>query len=321
MAQESTLVEPGWWRLGPAETLETARARQVRDALIEDIGPWDPTALLAPSRPVVAELWLREEAVICGQGWFEACFRALDPSARLDWTCAEGAMPAQDQPVCRIQAEGRALLSAERPALNFLQTLSAVATRTRRLVQAVSGASPLPQGVQLLDTRKTLPGLRQAEKYAVRIGGGANQRMALWDGILIKENHILAAGGIKGVMAQALAISARAGEVGLPVPAIQIEVETLDELRQALQAGARSILLDNFSVEGLSEAVRQTREATRLAEWVLLEASGGLAAQPEDPEDMAALRAVAATGVDRISIGSLTKSVQAVDFSLRVVSG
>lgn len=313
--------EPGWWGLGPAESLLSARSRQVREALVEDIGPWDPTALLTPSRRVRAELWLREPAVLCGQHWFEDCFRALDPDCTFSWSWLEGEEPHQGAAVCTLEAESRALLSAERPALNFLQTLSAVATRTRRLVKALEGASPLPQGVQLLDTRKTLPGLRQAEKYAVRVGGGANQRMALWDGILIKENHILAAGGIPQVLQAARAIALRAPELGLPIPSLQIEVETLDELRQALESGARSVLLDNFTREALAEAVRVTRKTTAGSHWVLLEASGGLAANPDSPADLESLRAVAATGVDRISIGSLTKSVQAVDFSLRVAPG
>ncbi len=198
--------------------------------------------------------------------------------------------------VCEIEADTRALLSAERPALNFLQLLSATATTTRAHVRAIEGASPNPQGCVVLDTRKTMPGLRQAQKYAVRIGGGKNQRLALWDGILIKENHIAAAGGVAAALANAFALQS-----GVE---IQIEVETLDQLREALAAGATSVLLDNFMEPAMREAVAIT------AGRALLEVSGGVT--------LAQLRGIAATGVDRISIGKLTKDVQAVDYSMRV---
>jgi nicotinate-nucleotide pyrophosphorylase (carboxylating) len=198
--------------------------------------------------------------------------------------------------VCTIEAQARALLSAERPALNFLQLLSGTATVARAHVRAIEGASPNPRGCAVLDTRKTIPGLRQAQKYAVRIGGGQNQRLALWHGILIKENHIAAAGGIGAVMAAARALNAGVD--------IQIEVETIDQLREALAAGATSVLLDNFSEAAMREAVALT------AGRALLEASGGVTVEQ--------LRAVAATGVDRISIGKLTKDVRAVDYSMRV---
>ena len=201
-----------------------------------------------------------------------------------------------DSLVCEIEADARALLSAERPALNFLQLLSATATVTRAHVRAIEGASPNPRGCAVLDTRKTLPGLRQAQKYAVRVGGGQNQRLALWHGILIKENHIAAADGVTAALANAFALQS-----GVE---IQIEVEGLDQLREALAAGATSVLLDNFTEPAMREAVAIT------AGRALLEVSGGVT--------LAQLRGIAATGVDRISIGKLTKDVQAVDYSMRV---
>jgi nicotinate-nucleotide pyrophosphorylase (carboxylating) len=280
------------------ETLEEARARNVRDALAEDIGRADWTSLLVPpERRVRARVVVRENAVLCGREWFDACLLALDPQARLAWAYADGADMSAGDAVCEIDAQARALLSAERPALNFLQLLSATATATRAHVRAIEGASPNPQGCAVLDTRKTLPGLRQAQKYAVRTGGGRNQRLALWHGILIKENHIAAAGGIAQVLAQARALQAGVD--------IQIEVESLAQLREALQCGATSILLDNFELAQMREAVAIT------AGQALLEASGGVALEQ--------LRAIAATGVDRVSIGRLTKDVKAVDYSLRVL--
>jgi nicotinate-nucleotide pyrophosphorylase (carboxylating) len=280
------------------ETLEEARARNVRDALAEDIGRADWTSLLVPeARRVRARVVVREVAVLCGRAWFEACLHALDPQARLDWRFEEGAEMPAGATVCEIDAQARALLSAERPALNFLQLLSATATATRAHVRAVEGASPNPRGCAVLDTRKTVPGLRQAQKYAVRTGGGRNQRLALWDGILIKENHISAAGGIAPVLAQARALQAGVD--------IQIEVENLAQLREALDHGATSILLDNFTLPQMREAVVIT------AGRALLEVSGGVALEQ--------LRDIAATGVDRVSIGRLTKDVKAVDYSLRVL--
>ena len=279
------------------ETLRDALTRNVRDALLEDIGRGDWTAqLVLAGRLVRARVLAKEAAVICGRPWFDACVRALDPRAQIDWPRAEGADVVVGDEVCMIQADARALLSAERPALNFLQTLSATATVTRQYVQAIAGASPNPRGCTVLDTRKTLPGLRQAQKYAVRTGGGRNQRMALWDGILIKENHIAAAGGIAAALQAAAALDA-----GVPV---QIEVETLDELAQALAAGAQNVLLDDFSLDDLRRAVAHT------AGRAVLEASGGV--------DMGTLRNIAATGVDRISVGKLTKDVRAVDLSMRI---
>lgn len=279
------------------ETLEAALARNVRDALMEDIGRGDWTAQLVPAgRRVSAHVLAKEAAVIAGQPWFEACMKALDEKSAIEWLVKEGEAVDAGTVVCRIEADARALLSAERPALNFLQTLSAVATATREYARAIEGVSPNPNGCVVLDTRKTLPGLRQAQKYAVRVGGGRNQRMALWDGILIKENHIAAAGGIR----QALE-AARALDAGVD---IQIEVESLDELQQALDAGAVNVLIDDFSLEDMRRAVALTGGRA------LLEVSGGV--------DLEGIRAIAATGVDRISSGKLTKDVRAIDLSLRV---
>ena len=280
------------------ESLEEARARNVRDALFEDIGRCDWTAQLVPAgRSVQARVIVRENAVLCGRDWFEACIHATDAQASVQWHYAEGADMSANTPVCEIRSDARALLSAERPSLNFLQLLSATATLTRRHVRAIEGASPNPRGCAVLDTRKTLPGLRQAQKYAVRVGGGQNQRLALWHGILIKENHIAAAGGIPQVLAQARALNAGVD--------IQIEVESLAQLEEALAAGATSVLLDNFTPERMREAVALTRGRA------LLEASGGVGLDQ--------LRVIAETGVDRISIGKLTKDVTAVDYSMRVL--
>ena len=280
------------------ETLEQARARNVRDALAEDIGSGDRTGLLVPEgQRLRARVIAREAAVLAGRDWFDAVVRALDATARIDWQLSEGAWTTPDAPLVFIEADGRALLAAERPALNFIQLLSATATLTRRHVDAVAGASPRPQGCAILDTRKTLPGLRLAQKYAVRVGGGQNQRLALWHGILIKENHIAAAGSIPAVLA-----AARALEAGVP---IQIEVESINQLREALEHGATSVLLDNFALAQMREAVAVNQGRA------LLEVSGRV--------ELEQLRAIAATGVDRISIGRLTKDVRSVDFSLRVL--
>lgn len=281
------------------EGLDEARSRNVRDALSEDIGQRDWTAELVPAdQRVAARVLVREEAVLCGRDWFDACVFALDPGARITWQAAEGALMAPNTLVCHIEANARALLSAERPALNFLQMLSGTATLTRRHVDAIAGASLNPRGCVILDTRKTLPGLRQAQKYAVRIGGGHNQRMALWHGILIKENHIAAAGGIDSVLRRAQALNAGV--------AIQIEVESLTQLAEALAAGATSVLLDNFDAAGMREAVALN------AGRALLEVSGGVRLDQ--------VHEIAATGVDRISIGRLTKDVVATDYSMRVLN-
>jgi nicotinate-nucleotide pyrophosphorylase (carboxylating) len=278
------------------ETLDAALARNVRDALAEDIGRADWTALLVPEgRRANARVVAKEAALLCGQRWFDACVTSLDPSSTVRWVVAEGAALAAGIEVCRIEADARALLSAERSALNFLQMLSGVATVTRRYVDAIAGLSPNPRGCAILDTRKTLPGLRQAQKYAVRVGGGSNQRLALWDGILIKENHIAAAGGIRAALDAARTLNA-----GVPV---QIEVESLAELDQALACGATSVLLDDFSLEDMRRAYVATQGRA------LLEASGSV--------DLERVRDIARTGVDRISIGKLTKDVKAIDLSMR----
>ncbi len=282
------------------ETLDEARQRNIREALFEDIGVCDWTAQLVPAgRRVRAHVRVRENAVLCGREWFDGVFAALDGTAHIDWQYEEGADMAADSIVCRIEADGRALLSAERPALNFLQLMSATASLTRAHARAIEGASPNPRGCAVLDTRKTIPGLRLAQKYAVRVGGGANQRLALYDGILIKENHIAAAGGVGAALRAAQALNAKVG--------IQVEVESIAELREALDAGAVSVLLDNFSEAAMREAVALNAAKGNQA---LLEVSGGVAIDQ--------LRWIAATGVDRISIGRLTKDVKAVDYSMRV---
>ncbi len=267
-------------------------SQQVSLALSEDMGNGDLTAALIPAgTQASATIISREAAVICGCAWFAQCFAQLDADIQLEWLVKDGDQVTPNQPLLHIQGDARAMLSAERPALNFLQTLSAVATHTRRYVDAISG---LP--TQILDTRKTLPGLRLAQKYAVLTGGGANQRLALYDGILIKENHIAAAGSIAAVLTAAFALKQTNN--------IQIEVENLNELQQALSAGATSILLDNFTLEDLREAVVINQKRA------LLEASGNV--------DLTTVRAIAETGVDRISIGALTKNIQAVDLSMRI---
>jgi nicotinate-nucleotide pyrophosphorylase (carboxylating) len=279
------------------ETLEQALARNVREALAEDIGRGDWTAQLMPtSQQLKAQVIVRESALLCGTAWFEACMHALGPQAQITWHAAEGSLLEANQAVCHIQAEARTLLSAERSALNFLQLLSATATQTRRFVDAIAGVSS--HQCVILDTRKTLPGLRQAQKYAVRTGGGHNQRMALWHGILIKENHIAAAGGVRAALQQAQALQAHVE--------IQIEVENLNQLEEALSCDAKSVMLDNFDLANMREAV--VRNAGR----ALLEVSGGV--------QLSDVREIAATGVDRISVGSLTKDVKAVDFSMRVLN-
>ncbi len=279
------------------ESLPQAIARNVRDALAEDLGAGDWTAQLVPeNRQAHAKLIVRQKAVLCGIAWFEAIVHQLDPQARIQWKFQEGEWMQANSTVCEIDANARALLSAERPAMNFLQTLSYTATITRQHVDAIAGVSPNPNGCALLDTRKTLPGLRQAQKYAVRVGNGKNQRMALWDGILIKENHIAAAGSITAALKAADALQS-----GVDV---QIEVENIAELQEALSAGAKSILIDNFTLDQMREAVKIN------ASRAFIEASGGITLDQ--------LQAIAATGVDRISIGKLTKDIEAIDYSMRI---
>ena len=279
------------------ETLEQARQRNITDALMEDIGTGDWTAKLVPSKPVHAQLIVRQEAVLCGVDWFEGTLKKLDPNAKVMWHYLEGELMKPDTKVCDIEADSQALLSAERTCINFLQTLSWTASITRQHVDAIAGASPNSKGCAVLDTRKTIPGLRQAQKYAVLVGGGKNQRLALWHGILIKENHIAAAGSITAALDAAKALNAEVD--------IQIEVENFTELEEALVAGAKSILIDNFNTEQMKQAVAIT------AGRALLEASGGI--------NLDQMRAIASTGVDRISLGKLTKDVYAVDFSLRIL--
>jgi len=279
------------------ETLEQARQRNIADALMEDIGVCDWTAKLVPHKKVHAQLLVREQAVLCGIDWFEGTLKKLDSAAKITWHYLEGDEMAPDTLVCDIEADAQALLSAERPCINFLQTLSATASLTREYVNAIAGVSPNPNGCAVLDTRKTVPGLRQAQKYAVRVGGGQNQRLALWHGILIKENHIAAAGSITAALQAAIALNADVD--------IQIEVENLAELDEALAAGAKSILLDNFNPIQMKLAVSINHGRA------LLEASGGI--------NLEQIREIAATGVDRISLGKLTKDIAAVDFSMRIL--
>jgi len=279
------------------ESLEQARQRNIADALMEDIGTGDWTAKLVPNKTVHAQLIVRQAAVLCGVDWFDGTLKKLDPNAKVTWNYQEGNLMKADSKVCDIEANSQALLSAERTCINFLQTLSWTASITRQHVEAIAGVSPNPQGCAVLDTRKTIPGLRQAQKYAVRIGSGQNQRLALWHGILIKENHITAAGSVTAALKNAAALNAGVD--------IQIEVENFAELEEALAAGAKSILIDNFTTDQMKQAVTLT------AGRALLEASGGI--------NLDQMRAIAATGVDRISLGKLTKDVSAVDFSMRIL--
>ena len=272
--------------------LTSAIASNVAAALAEDIGGGDCTArLIAPTAAASARVISRSDAVICGAAWFDTCFRQLDPKVEIRWDVNEGDRIRAGQQWVTLRGGARALLTGERTALNFLQMLSAVATATRGFVDAVAGTK-----TKIVDTRKTLPGLRLAQKYAVLTGGGANHRIGLYDAILIKENHIAAAGGIM----QALREAARIAPPGVWT---QIEVENFDQLREALDAGARMILLDNMDTEQMREAVKITAGRAEL------EASGGITLDN--------VRAIAATGVDRISIGSLTKDIRAADFSMR----
>jgi nicotinate-nucleotide pyrophosphorylase (carboxylating) len=272
--------------------LAAAIEQNVSAALAEDVGSGDLTAQLTPDRPDArAHVICRRDAVLCGTAWFDACIRKLDPAASISWLAREGEHVTAGIRLCDIVGASRALLSAERTALNFLQLLSAVATVTRRYVDRVAGTR-----AAILDTRKTLPGLRVAQKYAVGVGGGMNHRMGLWDAILIKENHIVAAGGIRPALAAAAKHASRASWV-------QVEVESLAQLREAVDAGATMILLDNMNLEQMREAVRWTAGRAKL------EASGGITLDN--------VRAIAETGVDRISIGALTKDVAAADLSMR----
>lgn len=279
----------------------------VSAALLEDLRPLsrrrhgekaaefqatDLTAKLIPAdKPGHATVITRQDAVLCGSPWFDACFKSLDPDCSINWFAQEGDAIKANQVLCEIHGKTRSLLIAERPALNFLQTLSATATVTRKYVELVAGTQ-----AKILDTRKTLPGMRMALKYAVKTGGGHNQRFGLFDGILIKENHIIAAGGIRPVLAEAMRIAPQG-------VSIQIEVETLEQLNEALDSGAKLVLLDNFDLATMRAAVQLTAGRAEL------EASGGV--------NLNTVRAIAETGVDRISIGALTKDILAIDLSMR----
>ncbi len=278
-----------------SNAFNTLVQHQVQTALKEDVGTGDLTALLVPANQLArATVIARETAIICGIDWVNACFKLVDANVNIRWLVAEGDRVQAQQVLCEINGLARSLLTSERCALNFLQTLSATATETRKYVDAIAGSN-----AKILDTRKTIPNLRLAQKYAVTVGGGHNQRLALYDGILIKENHIAAAGSIGAVMQAAFALNAS--------KSIQIEVESLDELKQALDAGATSILLDNFSNNLLTEAVEIN---VNYGKQAVLEASGGITLEN--------VREIALTGVDRISIGSLTKNIHAIDLSMRI---
>ncbi len=265
----------------------------VAAALAEDGCDNDLTAQLIPEQALAhATVTTREAMVLCGIPWFEGCFLTLDPNYTINWKLNEGDLAAAGQTLCEISGNARALLSAERPALNFLQTLSAVATQTRHYVEAVDGTH-----ARIMDTRKTLPGLRMAQKHAVKVGGGHNQRIGLFDGVLIKENHIAAASSISRILEQTFRTTP-------PGVSIQIEVENLAELDEALNAGAQLILLDNFSLADMRRAVKRTAKRAEL------EASGGITLKN--------VRRIAETGVDRISIGALTKDIKAVDLSMHL---
>jgi nicotinate-nucleotide pyrophosphorylase (carboxylating) len=266
--------------------------KDVAAALAEDVGSGDLTAgLIAVDSLARARVVSREEAVICGRPWFDAVFRSLDRACKITWMIAEGELVEAGRSLVELEGPARALLTGERTALNFLQLLSATSTATHRYVEAVRGTR-----AQIVDTRKTVPGLRLAQKYAVRVGGGSNHRVGLYDGILIKENHISAAGGVT----RALQTASAAAPAGIFV---QIEVETHAQLEEALAAGATMILLDNFDLNGMRAAVKIT------AGRASLEASGSV--------DVNGVRAIAETGVDRISVGALTKNIAAVDLSMR----
>jgi nicotinate-nucleotide pyrophosphorylase (carboxylating) len=278
----------------PAALAALAQSDAAR-ALAEDVGAGDLTAgLIDPTRQAKARVLAREAAVICGAPWVQATLQQVDSTAKIQWLVGEGERCAPDQVVLEMTGSARALLTAERTALNFLQTLSAVATKTARFVDAVQAVPG--NRAQIVDTRKTLPGLRLAQKYAVRTGGGTNHRIGLYDAVLIKENHIAAAGSVSAVLAQA-------AQVAPSATFVEIEVETLAQLTEALDAGATMVLLDNMTPDMLREAVQIN------AGRAILEVSGGV--------NMTTVRGIAATGVDRISIGALTKDVQAIDFSMR----
>jgi nicotinate-nucleotide pyrophosphorylase (carboxylating) len=279
----------------PFHLLEEIVTRDVTRALEEDVGTGDLTVRLIPEHELAtARLMTRQSGVLCGVEWFRRTFEELDTDVEIFWHHKDGDDIVAGSSLCEIEGRARPMLTAERTAINFLQLLSAVATRTRQFVRAVQGTR-----AKIVDTRKTLPGLRMAQKYAVHVGGGTNHRIGLYDGILIKENHILACGGVRAAVREALQQASRDVMV-------QVEVESLDELREALDAGATLVLLDNFDLPAMREAVKIAGDRAEL------EASGGVR--------LATVRAIAETGVHRISIGSLTKDIEALDLSLRFVS-
>lgn len=282
-------------------TLPSNIEQVVQNALAEDIGSGDITAALIPADALsTAQVISRETAVLCGTAWFDEVFRQLDNRITIDWQVQDGDTVEPDQLLCTLTGPSRRLLTGERTALNFLQTLSATATLTHEYVDAIADT-----GAQILDTRKTLPGLRSAQKYAVACGGGYNHRMGLFDAFLIKENHILAAGSI--------AAAVQAARVQQPTAKVEVEVENLDEMQQALEAGADQLLLDNMSLPKLREAValNNSHNNSHNNGRAVLEASGGVTLE--------AIRDIAHTGVDYISVGSLTKDVRAVDLSMRFI--
>lgn len=276
----------------PADVVETDVAR----ALAEDIGTGDVTAMLLPNHADIAYLLCKEPAVVCGRPWFDACHRALDPAVRIDWRVADGDRVDAGTVLATLAGQARALVSAERTALNFLQTLSGTATVTAAYVDAVRGTRAPAPDPRVLDTRKTIPGLRQAQKYAVRTGGGDNHRMGLFDAVMLKENHIRAAGSLTAAI--------RAARAQHPTLPLIVEVETLAQLAEALQAGCERILIDDFDAATRREAVRIA------AGRIPLEVSGGV--------DLPGVRAIAEDGVDCISIGALTKHVHAIDLSMKL---
>lgn len=276
----------------PADTI----AANVAAALAEDIGSGDVTAALLPDGPDIAYLLCKEDAVICGRPWFDACHRALDPDVRIDWRIAEGDRVARNTVIATLAGRSRALVSAERASLNFLQTLSGTATATAKYVDAVRGT-----GAKILDTRKTIPGLRLAQKYAVRMGGGSNHRIGLYDTVMLKENHIRAAGSLAGAI--------RTARTMHPTLPLIVEVESLIQLEEALREGCTRILIDDFDAATRREAVRIAKSAP-FDGRIPLEVSGGV--------DMTTLRGIAEDGVDCISIGGLTKHIRAIDLSLKL---
>jgi nicotinate-nucleotide pyrophosphorylase (carboxylating) len=280
--------------LCPSEGLPPDLLAQVSSALAEDVGAGDLSAqLIAAHRQARAHVVSRESAILCGAPWFDEVFRQLDAAVQVGWRHSEGTRVAAGATVCEIAGPARALLTGERSALNFLQLLSATATVTQRYVEAVAGT-----GCRILDTRKTIPGLRTAQKYAVRCGGGTNHRMGLYDMVLIKENHIATAGSIGAAVA--------AARHNKPDGRIEVEAETLAQVHEALDARADIVMLDNFEPDQMRSAVALNRTHAHRAQ---LEASGGVT--------LADLRAIAETGVDFVSIGALTKNVAAVDLSMR----